>query len=131
MQAGLSLSRAKVLKALHEHGPMKQAALANQLGLAARSVTDAVDALERQSFAARNVDPDDRRVWLVGITPAGAAALGKAMAAKQQAMQQIFGALDAPARAELARLLTSLRDRLTHDPGEAHDEQHPHVEHGH
>ena len=120
VSAGLSLSRAKVLKQLHENGPMKQVALAATLGLAGRSVTDAVDALERQSFAVRKVDPNDRRVWLVDITSAGTTALTNAMAAKTRAMQDIFGALDAPARAELARLLVSLRDRLTHDPGELH-----------
>ncbi len=123
VSAGLSLSRAKVLKQLQENGPMKQVTLAATLGLAGRSVTEAVDALERQSLAVRRVDPNDRRVWLVDITSAGATALTNAMAAKTRAMHDIFGALDAPARAELARLLVSLRDRLAHDPGELHAQQ--------
>ncbi len=126
MDAGLSISRAKVLNQLHEYGPMKQVTLAASLGLAARSVTEAVDALERQSLAVRTVDPNDRRVWLVEMTPAGAAALTTAMAAKRQAMHQIFEALDAPARAQFAQLLLSLRDGLIENhqnAGEAHVQQ--------
>ena len=116
--AGLSLSRAKVLKALAECGPLRQATLATQLGLAARSVTELVDALERDAFATRQSDPHDRRAWLVAVTPAGVAALNRATAAKAQAMNEIFGALDAPARAAFAALLTAMRDRLTTDLGE-------------
>lgn len=116
--AGLSLSRAKVLRELAEHGPMNQSALAARLDLAARSVTEMVDVLERDALAVRTVDPGDRRAKLVEITPAGATALATAMAAKRQAMEQIFGTLDAPARAECAAMLTSMRDRLTTTSGE-------------
>ena len=117
LSTGLSMSRAKVLAQLSEHGPIKQAALAAKLGLAGRSVTEAVDALERHSLAVRTVDPNDRRVWLIEITPAGADALSTAMAAKKQVMTQIFEALDGPARTDFARLLDSLRDGLTQNLG--------------
>jgi DNA-binding MarR family transcriptional regulator len=44
-EAGVSLSRTKVLGQLAEHGPVNQSALAGRLGFAPRSVTDTVDAL--------------------------------------------------------------------------------------
>ena len=59
--AGLSLSRAKVLSELSEHGPMNQSTLAIRLGFAPRSVTDTVDSLERAGLAQRSDDPADRR----------------------------------------------------------------------
>ena len=118
--AGLSMSRAKVLNQLAEHGPMNQAALATRLGFAARSVTDTVDALEREGLAARSLDPHDRRARVVEMTPAGSTALADAMAVKRKTMDEIFGALDAPARAEFAALLTALRRRVTPDSGEQH-----------
>ena len=116
--AGLSLSRAKVLMQLRDCGPMNQAALANRLGFAPRSVTDTVDALECEALAVRTTDPNDRRARLVQMTPAGAAALAEAMTVKKLAMNQIFGALDAPARAEFAALLTAIQTRLTTSDGE-------------
>jgi DNA-binding MarR family transcriptional regulator len=118
--SGLSLSRGKLLGQLAEHGPMNQAALAARLGFAARSVTDTVDALQRDGLAARVSDPNDRRAWIVEITPTGRKALSRAMAAKRKTMDRIFGALDAPARAELVALLTALRDSLTPPAGECH-----------
>src|ERR1700712_1174702 len=70
-ESGLSLSRAKVLGVLAEFGPVKQAAVAAVLGFAPRSVTDTLDALEREGLATRGPDPTDRRAWLVEITSTG------------------------------------------------------------
>jgi DNA-binding MarR family transcriptional regulator len=114
---GVSMSRAKVLNELAVHGSMNQSALAARLGFAPRSITDTVDALERDHLAARSSDPKDRRAWIVEITPAGSLALERAMAAKHKAMDQIFGALDAPARAEFVALLSSIGASLTSPPG--------------
>ena len=119
--AGLSLSRAKVLSQLAEHGAMNQAALATRLGFAPRSVTDTVDALEREELAVRTGDPNDRRARIVEITPAGTTALAAAMSAKRKAMEQIFGSLDAPARAEFAALLRTIADGLAPASGECLD----------
>jgi len=116
--AGLSMSRTKVLMVLDEHGPMHQAALAARLGFAPRSVTDTVDALEREGLARRRADPNDRRAWLVEVSPDGLTALGRALGVKKKAMDQIFGALDAPTRAEFAAVLISMRNRLTSTVGE-------------
>ncbi len=107
-EKGLSLSRAKVLMQLDTHGPMNQTALAARLGFAARSVTDAVDALERAGQAIRTDDPEDRRARIVTITPAGRAQLKKAMSIRSAMFTKIFGALDAPERAQFAELLKTI-----------------------
>ena len=110
---GVSMSRATVLKELSEHGPMNQATLAARLGFAPRSVTDTVDALERDALAARSGDPNDRRARIVEITPAGAIALSRALAVKHTTMDQIFGGLDTAGRAQLAELLALMSARIT------------------
>ncbi|OYV24970.1 MAG: hypothetical protein B7X08_07505 [Acidocella sp. 20-63-7] len=51
-----------------------QAAIATELGFAPRSVTDLIDALEREGFAQRFDDPADRRSRLIRITDSGACA---------------------------------------------------------
>jgi DNA-binding MarR family transcriptional regulator len=105
---GISLSRSKVLKELAEHGPMNQAKLAGRLGFAPRSVTDAVEALERDGLALRADDPADRRARIVAITPAGADALDRALAAKYEAFDQIFGSLEPAERTQFIALLQTL-----------------------
>jgi DNA-binding MarR family transcriptional regulator len=96
---------------------MNQAALATRLGFAPRSVTDTVDALERDGLARRTLDPADRRVRLVEITPEGQAALTQAMSVKKKYMNQIFGVLDATSRAQFAALLVAIRDGLAAPSG--------------
>ena len=59
--AGLSLARTKLLTRIDEGEPMNQATLAGLLGLAPRSVTDAIDALERNGLVARIEDEGARR----------------------------------------------------------------------
>lgn len=111
-QAGLSLSRTKVLGVLAEHGPVNQAAVASVLGFAPRSVTETLDVLEREGLATRSSDPRDRRAWLIEITAEGAVTLERALAVKKTAMNTIFGGLDAAEREQLAALLVDIRTRL-------------------
>jgi len=110
--AGLSLARFKVLMRLRERGPMNQATLAGLLGFAPRSVTDTVDALERDGLVARRDDERDRRARIVALTPAGTDALAMAQVGRLKVMDEIFGSLSAPERATLAALLTTIRTNL-------------------
>jgi DNA-binding MarR family transcriptional regulator len=110
--AGLSLARAKVLLRLRENGPMNQATLAGLLGLAPRSVTEAIDWLERDELVVRTLDANDRRARIVALTAAGLQACGAAETARLQAMNETFGRLPPADRATLAALLTTIRSTL-------------------
>ncbi len=110
--AGLSLAQAKVLMRLDSHGPMNQATLAGLLGFAPRSVTEAVDGLERDGYVSRSDDPNDRRARIVALTPGGREALAAAMTVRCTAMDQIFGVLDPAERAQLVSLLITIRQHL-------------------
>jgi DNA-binding MarR family transcriptional regulator len=110
--AGLSLARCKVLMRLSERGPMNQATLAGLLGFAPRSVTDIVDALERDGMVTRSEDKADRRAHIVALTAAGDDALAAAQVTRGKAMDEIFGSLSARERATLAALLTTIRTNL-------------------
>jgi DNA-binding MarR family transcriptional regulator len=105
---GLSLARTKVLTRLKEHGPTRQNVLATHFGMAPHSITDIVDALERQGLAERRPDATDRRAKLVAITGAGEVCLAVANATRQRLLTQIFGTLSQTDRATLIRLLGSL-----------------------
>jgi MarR family transcriptional regulator for hemolysin len=121
-ECGLSLARTKVLKRLAEQGPTRQSTLAADFGLAPHSITDIVDALERQGLAERRPDATDRRAKLVAITDAGEACLEVASAARDRLLKQIFGALTQEDRATWLRLLDILDDAarpLTTSPAAA------------
>jgi DNA-binding MarR family transcriptional regulator len=90
---GLSLARTKVLQVLARRGALQQASLAEELGHAARSVTQSVEALEREGLVERTTSPDDRRSKLVTLTPHGARAVTAGAAAGQDVLREIFGAL--------------------------------------
>ena len=105
---GLSMARTKVLMHLKEHGPTRQSVLATEFGMAPHSITDIVDALERQGLAQRRPDATARRAKLVAITGAGQACLSVAYATRERLLTQIFGALSEADRATLIRLLGSL-----------------------
>ena len=110
--SGLSLARAKVLMKLCDRGPMNQATLAGLLNFAPRSVTDVIDALERDGLVSRAEDQHDRRARVVSLTPAGRRAYETARVVRLKAMDEIFGSLSAAERASLVRLLTTIDTNL-------------------
>ncbi|MEY9948530.1 MarR family winged helix-turn-helix transcriptional regulator [Kitasatospora sp. GAS1066B] len=105
---GLSLARTKVLEILARRSPLQQSALAEALGHAPRSVTQSVEALEREGLVERTTSPEDRRSKLVTLTPQGAAALAAGTAAGEHLLRQIFGSLPDAELAQLDRLLAAV-----------------------
>jgi len=110
---GLSLARVKILQIMDEQGPQRQVSLAGSLGQAPRSVTQAVEALERDGLVSRTADPDDQRAKLVALTPAGAESLAAGVAAGEQALQQIFGPLGPARLGRLSKLLNAIDNAVT------------------
>jgi len=103
--SGLSLARWKVLEILQGTGSIRQKALAQELGFAERSVTQAVESLAADGLVERMPDPADGRAKLVTLTDEGAAALAAGTKAGAQVLQRIFGTLDPQQLASLDELL--------------------------
>ncbi|MFG1641353.1 MarR family winged helix-turn-helix transcriptional regulator [Amycolatopsis sp. NPDC049252] len=110
---GISLARLKLLQAVDRHAPVNQAALAENLTMAPRSITQAVEALERDGLVRRTAAPGDRRSKLVVLTAAGSATLATGVAAGEKAVEQAFGALDAGQLASLRALLDTVEAGTT------------------
>jgi DNA-binding MarR family transcriptional regulator len=110
--SGLSMTRTKMLRRLHEQGPTRQSVLAADFELSPRSITDIVDGLERLGLAERRPDPADRRAKLVAITEAGQSALDIANVTRERLLTQIFGGLTEDDRATLFRLLGRLDEAV-------------------
>jgi DNA-binding MarR family transcriptional regulator len=106
--SGVSLARTKVLQVLAGLGPVKQTRLAAELGMAARSITQAVEAMERDGLVERISDATDKRAKVVSTTPAGVAALAAGEASGDAVLRSIFerlGPAQLEALDEMLRLL--------------------------
>ncbi len=109
---GLALSTASLLAYICDFGPVSQTRAAEHLGQG-RAVTGThVDKLQALGLVERRPDPEDRRVWLVAITPAGAK-----MTAAIAEVDEVFRAdlRDGVSRADrqaLAALLVRLQQNI-------------------
>src|SRR4051794_652981 len=82
---GLTSSRAHLIWELVQRGPSTQRALADAMGVSARTVTGLTDGLEETGFVTREKHPSDRRAALVTLT-----AHGQAIAERLQREQRTF-----------------------------------------
>ncbi len=67
----VNLTQASLLGYIAEFGSTTQTQLADRLGIGRASIGAVVDQLEARRLVVRLPNPDDRRVWLVAITPGG------------------------------------------------------------
>jgi len=81
--------------------------LARRLAVARRTATLYVDILERQGWAERNAHPDDRRMVLARLTPAGSQLLKELGEAYKRRLAGLMGDMT-PLQAERLRQLLSV-----------------------
>ena len=84
--AGLDLpaSEINVLANLAGHDPLTVGALAAATATRPTTLTSVLDRLVRRGYVIREVDPADRRSFLVSLTPAGQRAAGTISAAVRE-----------------------------------------------
>lgn len=104
-----SVPRARLLRAMVELGSPRMSDLAAHLGLTARTITTAVDALEGEGLLARRPAPGDRRATLVELTPAGRSHIEEWHAFQRQLGEEVMAPLSAAERTQLRRLLERIR----------------------
>ena len=100
----------RALRTLRRYGTMRLSELSERLQIAPRSATEVVDALQARDLARRRADPGDRRATLVEVTEHGTDVLAAIRDTRGTEAGRVFGRLSPPDRAELARILTQLRD---------------------
>lgn len=113
---GASFARTKMLAHIAREGPLRSTDLAISLEYAPRTVTEAIDGLERDGLVKREPDAEDRRAKRVSLTQAGISAAKAAGASRERFVQAIFGALDDREREEFVRLVGKLSHGLAAIP---------------
>lgn len=109
---GASFSRARVLMHIARGGPLRSIDLAESFGYAPRTVTEAIDGLERDGLVRRDPDPEDRRAKRISLTPAGIAAAAAAESSRVRYIEDVFGVLSAGECEEIVRVVGKLNERL-------------------
>jgi DNA-binding MarR family transcriptional regulator len=109
---GLSLAKFKILSVLDENGPCQPSLLAATLNQVARSITDAIDVLERDGLVARTPHPTDRRARLLSITVKGSSLVRATQGPKSDAIEAVFSVLSRSQQWQLLDLLNQVKAAL-------------------
>ncbi|MEU5903521.1 MarR family winged helix-turn-helix transcriptional regulator [Micromonospora sp. NPDC047527] len=102
-------SQSRALGVLARHGEVRPGTLAEHLRIAPRSATEVIDDLQARGLVERRRDPADRRATLVALTDEGNRVSTAIRAARRAEADRFFGHLDDTDRAELTRILRTLR----------------------
>jgi DNA-binding MarR family transcriptional regulator len=102
-------SQFRAVSTLLQHGPQRLSELSDLLRIAPRSTTEVVDALQARGWLRRDPDPHDRRATLVRLTAKGTELATAIRASRTAGTEAFFSRLPSSERAELARILASLR----------------------
>jgi MarR family transcriptional regulator, organic hydroperoxide resistance regulator len=110
--AGLELSASEInaLANLAGQPPVAVGALAAATATRPTTLTSVLDRLTRRGYMMREVDPADRRSFLVSLTPAGRAAARTAAAAVRDLEQQALSRVTATQRAGFFAVTAALTE---------------------
>lgn len=97
-----------VLHLLVENGPMSQQQLGRMLRIDRTTMVKMVDQLEKRKLARRKDHPNDRRVYMVDITPAGRKALAEIQKVADQMEKKLLVGFTPEERMLIRRALLAL-----------------------
>jgi MarR family transcriptional regulator for hemolysin len=110
--AGGSLGTWLVLSALSGDGIVSQTILATRAQVEGATITHHVDRLEKLGLVRREIDPNDRRVRRIELTPEGEALQHRLLAAAKSFDATLFAGVGERQQAELRRTLDRIRTNL-------------------
>lgn len=105
---GLTPVQFAVLQMLQAQPGLDQKKLADSVSFDTSTIGAVIDRLEAKQWLTRSLSPQDRRVRLLHLTPAGTAQLEQALPAVQRAQELILQPLAEDERALFRQLLLKL-----------------------
>jgi DNA-binding MarR family transcriptional regulator len=109
---GLSAARMILMSYIAEHDGVRSADIIKAFGLAPRTVTEAIDAMEADGHLVRRANLSDRRAKVLSLTSAGRKLLDSVDPVRERLRDQLLGALSPKEQAQFADLLGKLNVRL-------------------
>lgn len=93
-ELGITQAEAHVLAELHRHGPTQIATLHREFGHKRSTLTSILDRLERRKLIRRELNPDDRRSFVIHLTASGTRAASRVTDALDELERSPRRALD-------------------------------------
>jgi len=107
---GISLARFDYMAQLYRHNEgLKMRVLSRYLMVTGGNVTGLTDELEREGVVARAPSPEDRRAWIVSLTPKGRASFEAMASEHEQWILEMFSGLDMKTIKQMHAQLGELR----------------------
>jgi DNA-binding MarR family transcriptional regulator len=110
---GITVLQYTALTVLRRRDGLSSAQLARNSFVTAQSMADIVTALERRGLIDRRRDPDNRRVLLISLTPAGRSLLADTDTAMTALEERMLSELNTGQRAALEDSLNRCRTALS------------------
>ncbi|MFH1046164.1 MAG: MarR family transcriptional regulator [Candidatus Omnitrophota bacterium] len=112
----ITLHQFLVLEFLYNTDACKMRDLADVMNVAMPSMTGVIDRLVRDQYVQRELDPSDRRIIKVALTPKGRKLIGTMLEQRRKTIINIFGRISQSDREDYLRILTKIKDILTREP---------------
>jgi DNA-binding MarR family transcriptional regulator len=109
---GVTLAQSRLLEVIQETPRARWSDIATVLGYSPRTITEAIDSMERDGLVARSPDPNDRRAKILTITRKGARDLKNAQKARDRVRGIFFGVLAEDERVRLFEMLERMREAV-------------------
>jgi len=108
----LTLSESHAIEVLGVYGRMNMKTLAEKLAVTTGTVTITVDRLEKSGYAKRATTEEDRRAYIIELTPAGKKAFEEHHKHHQRLTQELIPLLSKDELTTFLRILQKLNEYL-------------------
>lgn len=106
--SGITPVQYAALQTVANQPGLDQRTLARSIGFDTSTIAGVIDRLEARGLVQRNTSPEDRRVRLLSLLPAGAQLLAEVQPAMQRAQARMLAPLPEAERTEFMRMLRTL-----------------------
>ena len=123
LRVGISMAQLHILFTLQRNGDMTMSRLAEDLDVSLSSATGLIDRIEERGFVERTRVPEDRRMVVIRVTPAGHRMLGEVDALSDDLLRTVLERLDdrqLPGVAEAVQVLRASLAATIDGPPDGH-----------
>ncbi|HEV2609694.1 MAG TPA: MarR family transcriptional regulator [Noviherbaspirillum sp.] len=116
----ITLPRFDLMAQLERHPEgLRMGELSKRMMVTGGNITGIADLLEQEKLVVRVPDPNDRRVYVVKLTPAGRRAFARMAEVHEQWIREMTGGLTQSEKTTLIQLLSKMKNHLNAASSEA------------